>query len=497
MLSGFRKSFSSRVFITVAAFVIIFSTVCSGWFISTQKKALEDKLNLEGKLVSELLASNVRIGIFAENESLIKPYAETVLAHQNVISVSVFNADGKTILHMTKDDGINEYAADYSKTQQYLAKIKADRTPFHAENGTAAEFWAPVSANSGYVSDTFPTQNTGRLLGFVSLTLSRKVLIHDMELLFYKSILTTLFFLLLGLSITLAFIRQILLPVGTLMKSVRNLGDASLPEKIPVLSSDEFGQLAASFNGMIDRLQMRQQEKERLESQLLHNHKMDVIGCLAADISNDFNSLVDIFASKISLAKTCLSPGHMAYEELNKLSDSIGYAREITRKLSEFSKNTPVFMTVQSVGDFLNEALPLLTLRSSLQLNLLIDDGIRPCKFDKWQINRVIGSILDNSKESSPIGGTITISVKNTNITGHVDMSDGHYVMISIADQGIGISPENIKKIFMPFFTTKYKHYGLGLAMAFSIMKHHGGHIEAHSEEGKGAVINLYFPSVG
>ncbi|MBF0517834.1 MAG: HAMP domain-containing protein, partial [Nitrospirae bacterium] len=426
------NSFSRRVFITAAVFVIIFSSVCSAWFISIQRKSLVDKLILEGVLIVELLATNARIGIFTENEGLIIPYADAVLAHEDAVSVAVFNADGKLILNKTKDLGINKYtisASDPKVLEQNIARMKTNPVASHAEYGNAVEFWSPVTAYTGYATEIAHTQNTkpGRLVGFVTVVLSRKLLLHEMELTVYKSILTTIFFLLLGLSITYAFIRHISLPVRKLMYSVRNLGDSSFPKKIPVLSNDEFGQLAESFNDMIDELQRRQEEKERLESQILHNHKMDVIGCLAADISNDFSSLVNVFTSKIFVAKNYLTPGHKAYEELDNLSGSIEHAKDIARKLSEFSKNTPVFMEVQSLANFLKQATPLLMMPSPLKLNLLIDDKLYKCRFDKWQLNRVVGGILDNAKEASPTGGAIIIEATNIEISNNINVADGQY----------------------------------------------------------------------
>lgn len=502
-LNTYRNSFSTRVFITAAVFIIFFSSICSAWFISIQKKSLRDKLILEGELIAELLAANARIGIFAENESLIIPYIDSVLTHEDAVSVSVFNAGGKLLLTKTREDIIHNSGKDsltvhYSKKiEQIITRIKTDPRPLHIDKADTVEFWQPVTAYTVYTPDTSVTAAKGRLVGFAAVTLSRWHLNQSTENIFFKSILTTLLFLVVGLLITYTFIRHISLPVRKLMYGINNFTDSGFPAKIPVLSRDEFGQLAEAFNGMIDELQRRQDEKERLESQILHNHKMDVIGCLAADISREFGSLVNVFTSKIFRAKNYLTPGHMAYEELDSLKDTIEHAKDINSKLSAFSKNTAIFMEVQSLGTFLKQAAPLLMMQSSLKLDLIIDDNLRNCNFDKWQINRVLGIILDNAKDASLIDSTVTIEVRNIDIFDKIDMINGQYVMVSIRDNGIGISRENIGKIFTPFFTTKYNSYGLGLAMAFSIIKNHGGHIEAVSEENKGTVINIFLPAAG
>ncbi|MBF0487572.1 MAG: HAMP domain-containing protein, partial [Nitrospirae bacterium] len=483
ILSIYRSSFSARVFATAALFLVIFSVVLTTSFILNERRSLRHGLIVKGTLITELLASNSRIGIFAEDKDLIIPSVDTVLKDTEAISASVFNVAGKLITEQTREFGDDK---SVDNPEQLIAQMRNSLMPLHTENGNTIEFWSPVTAYTGYTStpyyfDNIQKAKPGRLVGYVGVALSMKSLRHDIKILTYKSILASLFFLFAGLATVYVFIRHILRPVRELTDSVRHIEYSDFPKKIPVLHTDEFGQLAESFNDMIDELQKRQEDKSRLENQLVHTHKMEAIGCLATDISRDFIYLINTFTSKIFVARNYLSPGHKAYEELDALRDALEYARELSKKLADFSKNSTTFFEVQSLAIVLKQALPLVMVNSPIKLNMLIDDNLRQCRFDKWQISRILGYILTNAIEASQPDSTITIKAANIDISNHTHLKDGQYALISISDKGIGISPDNIEKIFTPFFTTKYKHYGLGLAVAFSIIKNHGGHIEAES----------------
>ncbi|WP_420266177.1 ATP-binding protein [Candidatus Magnetominusculus dajiuhuensis] len=500
ILSIYRSSFSARVFATAALFIVIFSVVLTTCFILNERQSLRHGLIVKGTLITELLASNSRVGIFAENKDLIIPSVDTVLKDTEAVSASVFNVSGKLITEQTREFSNARNVITVDNPEQLIAQMRKSLMPLHTENDNTIEFWSPVTAYTGYTStpyyfDNIQQAKPGRLVGYVRVVLSMKSLKHDIKVLTYKSILASLFFLFAGLATVYVFIRRILQPVRELTDSVRHIEYSDFPKKIPVLHTDEFGQLAESFNGMIDELQKRQEDKNRLENQLVHMHKMEAIGCLATDISRDFIYLINTFTSKIFVARNYLSPGHKAYEELDALRDTLEYARELSKKLADFSKNSTTFIEVQSLALVLKQALPLVTVNSPIKLNMLIDDNLRQCRFDKWQISRILGYVLTNAMEASPTDGTITIKATNIDISNHTHLKDGQYALISISDKGIGISPDNIEKIFTPFFTTKYKHYGLGLAVAFSIIKNHGGHIEAESKEGRGTAVNIYIPA--
>jgi CheY-like chemotaxis protein len=127
-----------------------------------------------------------------------------------------------------------------------------------------------------------------------------------------------------------------------------------------------------------------------------------------------------------------------------------------------------------------------------------LKDSLPNCSIDPNQIGQVIQNVVINATQAMPKGGEILISVIDTRIdtAGNPDLKPGRYIRISVEDQGTGIPPDILPRIFDPYFTTKSTGSGLGLAISFSIVKKHGGIIRAESVLGKGSTIHILLPAV-
>jgi CheY-like chemotaxis protein len=133
----------------------------------------------------------------------------------------------------------------------------------------------------------------------------------------------------------------------------------------------------------------------------------------------------------------------------------------------------------------------------------IMSDDLFSVEIDERQIRQVIHIILRNAKEAMPQGGTVTISFENVRVSreDYLPLRDGDYVKVSFQDEGSGIKKEHLERIFDPYFTTKeagsQKGVGLGLAIAYSIIKKHGGHIAVESSVGGGTTFHIYLPAFG
>jgi two-component system cell cycle sensor histidine kinase/response regulator CckA len=134
---------------------------------------------------------------------------------------------------------------------------------------------------------------------------------------------------------------------------------------------------------------------------------------------------------------------------------------------------------------------------SNVRCEFMLPEGLWPAEIDEGQISQVIHNLVLNAAQAMPSGGIIDIRAENVTAgaASGLPMKEGKYVKIIIADQGIGIPKENIKKIFDPYFTTKKEGSGLGLAATYSIIMNHGGYITVNSEEGAGATFTVYLPA--
>jgi CheY-like chemotaxis protein len=126
-----------------------------------------------------------------------------------------------------------------------------------------------------------------------------------------------------------------------------------------------------------------------------------------------------------------------------------------------------------------------------------IPDRLQPVKIDAWQISQVINNLVINAEQAMPDGGVIKVSADTVTV-GQEDglpLEEGTYIRISVKDEGIGIPEQFLQKIFDPYFTTKQKGSGLGLATSYSIIKNHGGHIAVESELGVGTSFCIWLPA--
>ncbi len=241
-------------------------------------------------------------------------------------------------------------------------------------------------------------------------------------------------------------------------------------------------------------------EHRRLEEQLRQTQKLESIGTLAGGIAHDFNNLLQGIFGYLSMARISISDREKALAMLEQAEKALHLSVNLTAQLLTFSKGgKPVKKRVR-LPQLIENAVKfaLSGSRSSCQTGL--PTQLWPVLADEGQISQVIQNIVLNADQAMPLGGTIEITALNREVPGEGTpgvLAKGRYVVVSIRDSGVGIPQEYLQKIFDPYFTTKEKGSGLGLATSYSIIRNHGGLIEVASETGKGTTMTIYLPADG
>jgi PAS domain S-box-containing protein len=259
------------------------------------------------------------------------------------------------------------------------------------------------------------------------------------------------------------------------------------------LVRDDKGQ-PARINGILwDITEQRLLEEERLKTQ-----KLESVGTLAGGIAHDFNNLLQGIFGYISMAKLSLDQREKALAMLEQAEEVLHQSVNLTTQLLTFSKGGKPVKKVIRLKPVIESAVRLALSGSRVDYLIDIDERLSPVEADEGQIGQVIQNIVLNADQAMPEGGRVKITARNTQAPGPdvpPTLGQGSYVKVSIRDSGIGIPEKYLPKIFDPYFTTKEKGSGLGLATSYSIVRNHGGVIDVRSEVARGSTFTIYLPA--
>jgi len=244
-------------------------------------------------------------------------------------------------------------------------------------------------------------------------------------------------------------------------------------------------------------------ERKQIEEALRKAQKIESIGVLAGGIAHDFNNVLTGILGNISMAKLAAEDNPEVSERLTGAEKACFQARDLTRQLLTFSRGGSPVKAPVSLADTVREAARFTLSGSHNRPSLHVDEGLWTVEADEGQIRQVLSNIIINADQAMPTGGTITITARNVEITERMVAADGTFIepgsygVITVADEGPGIPGEHLPRIFDPYFTTKQKGSGLGLAVSYSIVRRHDGHIRVESAPHAGSSMMVYLPASG
>ena len=239
--------------------------------------------------------------------------------------------------------------------------------------------------------------------------------------------------------------------------------------------------------------------RRRLEAEMTRASKLEAVGILAGGIAHDFNNILTVVLGNMALAEMDTAPGHSIRQMLGNAKNATLRARDLTLQLLTFAKGGEPIRTAIDLPELLRESAGFALHGSKARCEFQIADDLWPANADKGQVGQVVQNLVINAVQAMPEGGIVTITAANTvqlaSNGERAPLRPGRHVFIAVTDTGVGVAPENLVKIFDPYFTTKKQGSGLGLATVYSIIKKHQGHIEVESSPGKGTTFRLWLPA--
>jgi nitrogen-specific signal transduction histidine kinase/CheY-like chemotaxis protein len=246
-------------------------------------------------------------------------------------------------------------------------------------------------------------------------------------------------------------------------------------------------------------------ERKRLEEQFRQAQRMEAVGRLAGGIAHDFNNMLTVIISYAEMIFQDLKADEPMRADIDEIRTAGRRATDLTRQLLAFSRQQvlePKVLDLNQTVAGMEKMLRRL-LGADIELTTLPSVDLGFVQADPGQVEQIVMNLAVNSRDAMPAGGKLTIQTADVEILPHAALPHpyippGHYVMLAVADTGVGMDSETQARAFEPFFTTKEKGKGtgLGLATVFGIVKQSGGHIWVESQPGRGTTFTVYFPKV-
>ena len=239
-------------------------------------------------------------------------------------------------------------------------------------------------------------------------------------------------------------------------------------------------------------------ERARLEGEVLRASKLESVGILAGGIAHDFNNLLTVVMGNITLAMLDVQVMAAAGRWLQNAEVGVMRARDLTQQLLTFSRGGEPVRAAVNMPEVIKEAVHFALHGSKSRCEFTIAEDLWIADVDKGQIGQVVQNLVINAVQAMQEGGVIQVTLANQRLgqSAIAQLNAGEYLCITFQDSGEGIPAENLTHIFDPYFTTKKSGNGLGLAMVYSIIRRHSGHIEVESELGRGTRFRFWLPAV-
>ncbi len=238
-----------------------------------------------------------------------------------------------------------------------------------------------------------------------------------------------------------------------------------------------------------------------LEEHVRHAQKMDAVGRLAGGVAHDFNNILQSILGFSGMLIAELAEGTPQHEDAEEIRKAARRAADLTRQLLTLSRKHDVLYAVLDLNEIIrrNEKMARRLFVANVEFVFDLRQEIKPVRVDASQIEQIILNLFINARDAMPNGGRLVVRTRDLTSEDavSVDVGEGDFVCLTIADTGSGIRDDVLEHLFEPFFTTKKvgEGTGLGLSVVYGIVQQHGGWIDVESKVGEGATFRVYLPA--
>ncbi|MDE2398704.1 MAG: response regulator [Burkholderiales bacterium] len=256
---------------------------------------------------------------------------------------------------------------------------------------------------------------------------------------------------------------------------------------------------------LVQRADRRRAEAQKaLQAQMARSSKLEALGALAGGVAHDFNNVLAALLGHGEIARDAAAPGSLAARHLDSLLQAALRGKGLVERILAFGRGGARRSSVFELQPVVEEVLKLLA--ASLQPGIVIEQRLAApgarVRGDPTQVFQAVMNLCLNGLQAMPAGGSLVVELarrRNTaaQVLSHARLEPGEWLALAVSDQGAGITPEVMERLFEPFFSTRSGGTGLGLAVVHGVVAEFGGAIDAASPGGGGARFTLYLPECG
>jgi len=244
-------------------------------------------------------------------------------------------------------------------------------------------------------------------------------------------------------------------------------------------------------------------QRRALEAQLLQSQKLESLGKLAGGIAHDFNNMLMVIFSRAELLLRVNGTVEPQRRYINDIRTAATKSRDLTQQLLAAARRQVLQPQIVNLNEVVTSTMQLLasSLGENIRIRTHVDERLWNIYADPGKLHQVLMNLAINASEAMPNGGSLTVETRNVRVDAEYvrqrpHLREGDYVQLIVSDTGVGIAPELRDKIYDPFFSTRGRGSGLGLAVVRGIIDQTGGQIWLYTEVGEGTTFKIYFPRV-
>lgn len=521
-----RVKISLYLFIVLSVVAVLFTLL----FVEHREDELQSEISRHVTQVSDVIVASTRHAMLVNQRDVAGKIIEDIGKQRGIERVRVINKDG-TIIHSKRESEIGhlveqqqEPCVQCHKTSTPLERVPDDKRwkivempGGHRVLATMQAIRNEPSCSSASCHEHSPSQT---VLGIVDIAYSldemdQSRMTHTVHVIAMSGGFIFLF----AISIGVLLKRMIYVPLRDLDSGTNEIAAGRFDQKIPVRSRDEFGRVARSFNHMTHALQQSRSEMQELvqtleskvtertqellaaKAEVAQGEKLASIGVLASGIAHELNNPLTGVLTFTSLMRKKAAEGSEDAGDLDLVIRETKRCASIIRRLLDFAREKVPVKGFFNLNNVIEETVRFIERPASLQ-QIEIATDLDPALPQIWGdadlVKQVVMNLLVNAQQAIEGQGHITVASRLCPITASdqpgVDATP--MVDVSVTDTGCGIPPDNLERIFDPFFTSKEvgKGTGLGLSVSYGIVKAHGGKITVDSVVGEGTTFHVFLP---